>query len=255
MTLRTTTAASTDVSAATRDLESAHQTRQREVAEQHAAAEEAARNAQDEPDSESARAAALDQVIDSQAKRPPLYKKEQDDHIYSGLCPTFDYFFSRIVSRPLGDRFKAIEFFCGFRIFDPYHSKYLSRAEAFELIEKLAHYPVFNVGGEKIIIARLTHGWNAYHTNACGVVDNFGKTNDGMNNHAVITTWHYMLFLCIECEKGDDTCCRYCPNKHKECACYNGLKVWWEACEHAALVLPLSGSAEPVFSLSKSFFS
>ena len=98
----------------------------------------------------------------------------------------------------------------------------------------------------------MSHGWSAYHTNACCVVDNFGTTNDGINSHAAITTWHCRLFLRIECEKVDDRCCRYCPNKHKECACYNGLKVW---CALAALVLPSSGSAERVFSLSKSLFS
>ena len=248
-------AALEEVNALTRALDSAHLTPPHVIAVQRAAAAEAARNAEHALGREANREAAFDQVIESQAKRPPLSKKEWEAHIYSGLCPTFEYFFSRIVSGTQGDRFKLVEFFCGCRIFDPSRAKYLSRAEAFGLIEKLAYYPVFNVGGEESIISRLKHGWSAYHTCACCVVDNFVTTNNGINSHAAITTWHYRLFLRIECEKADDACCRYCPNKYKECACYDGLKVWWEACELAALVLPLSGSAERVISLSKSLFS
>ena len=55
----------------------------------------------------------------------------------------------------------------------------------------------------------------------------------------------------------DDTACRYCASTKKEsdCGCYDELKVWWEACELAALVLPSSGTAERVFSFAKNLFS
>ena len=37
--------------------------------------------------------------------------------------------------------------------------------------------------------------------------------------------------------------------------CYDDLKTWWDACEIASLVLPSSGTAERVFSLTKMLFS
>ena len=43
--------------------------------------------------------------------------------------------------------------------------------------------------------------------------------------------------------------------KESDCGCYDDLKVWWEACELAAIVLPSSGTAERVFSFAKNLFS
>ena len=123
------------------------------------------------------------------------------------------------------------------------------------MIDKLAHYPIFNRGGENSIIYRLKTGWDAYYKNARGVFTNFGKQKNGDEDHDAIATWHYRMFLRADSEKIDDISCRYCSNKEKCCSCYDNLKVWWEACELAALVLPSSGTAERVFSLSKMLFS
>ena len=57
----------------------------------------------------------------------------------------------------------------------------------------------------------------------------------------------------MDSEKSDDNYCRYCSYSYqkKGCPCYDyeGAKVWWEACELAALVLPSSATVERVFSL------
>ena len=42
--------------------------------------------------------------------------------------------------------------------------------------------------------------------------------------------------------------------KVQHCSCYNDAKVWWEACEMAALVLPSSGTSERVFSMLSNMF-
>ena len=252
---RPTRAASAGVSAATRALESAQQTRRREEAEQLAAAEEAARDAQNDAEREEARDSLLDKVIESQAKQPPRSKEEWEAHIHSGLCPAFEYLFKRLVAD--GDRHNIVEFFRGARIFDPSYAKTLSRTQAFELIDKMAHYHVFNQGGEQSIISRLKKNWSAYHKNACGTFADFGKTLGGKEDSSAITTWHYRMFLRVDVEEAGDNFCRYCPinRRAQGCACYEGLKVWWEACELAALVLPSSGTIERVFSLTKSLFN
>ena len=143
-----------------------------------------------------------------------------------------------------------MEFFRGARIFDPTHAKNLTREQAFNLIDKLAHYPIFNRGEENSIIYRLKTGWDAYYKNARGVFTNFGKQKNGDEDHDAIATWHYRMFLRADSEKIDDISCRYCSNKEKCCSCYDNLKVWWEACELAALVCCLHPELRSVYFLS-----
>eukprot|EP00985_Skeletonema_marinoi_P022283 scaffold14178_cov97-Skeletonema_marinoi.AAC.1 len=120
----------------------------------------------------------------------------------------------------------------------------LSRKDAFALIEKLDHYSIFRQGG----------GWNAYKQNDYFVVADFGKTKDGEKDVSHLT-WHYRMFLRIDEDEADDNHCRYCPKEARGCICYDDLKTWWDACEIASLVLPSSGTAERVFSLTKMLFS
>ena len=246
-------AAAAGVSAAVRALETPHRRRQREAAEQVAAAQIATAEAQINTDPEAARLAALESAVQSQSKRPPLTKQEWEAHIYTSLCPAFEHLFERFNEG--GDRYKSIEFFRGARIFNPTHARTLTRQQAFELIDKLKHYPIFNEGGDISIITKIKKGWSAYHQNAQHVFANFGKHQNGDKDTSSIATWHYRMYLRIDSEKCDDQICRYCPKKTKSCHCYDHLKVWWEACELATLVLPTSGTAERVFSLSNMLFS
>jgi len=152
-----------------------------------------------------------------------------------------------------GDRFAAVELFRAFRIFNPSYAKTLSREDAaFALIEKLDHYPIFRRGG---YVAKLKRGWNAYRQNASLVVADFGRSNDGKKDSSAILTWHYRMFLHTVKDEADDNHCRYCPRNTRGYACYDDLKTWWDACEIASLVLPSSGTAERVFSLTKMLFS
>ena len=72
-------------------------------------------------------------------------------------------------------------------------------------------------------------------------------------NDASILTWHYRNFLRIDEEYKSDfkpkSLCRYCGAKKGKCSCAKCLKVYWEAAQLLALVMPSSGAAERVFSL------
>ena len=151
-------AAAAGVNAAVRALETTHQRRQREAAELTAAAEAAAAASQQVADREAARLAALEAAVQSQANRPPLTKKGWEAHIFSGLCPAYEYLFVRLHEG--GYRYESMEFFRGARIFNPSYAKNLNRQQAFELIDKLHHYHILNVGEENFIISRLKKGWN-----------------------------------------------------------------------------------------------
>ena len=142
-------AAAEGVRDATRTLESAQQRRQREEREL-LELEEAANVAQAQADHEAATLAALENA--SRDSPFPLSKDQWTAHVYSGLCPAFNYFMERVAEGPDGDRFAAVELFRAFRIFNPSYAKTLSRKDAFALIEKLDHYPIFRQGGD----------WNAY---------------------------------------------------------------------------------------------
>ena len=144
-----------------RALESAQQHRHRE---QLQAAQEAAAQAEAESERDAAEEAALENSVSTQLARPPLTKKEWTAHIYSGICPAFEYFMERVACG--GDRFAATEIFQGARIFDPAHAKTLTREQVCALIDKLANYPIFAKGDDKSIIARLKKAWGAYRQNA-----------------------------------------------------------------------------------------
>mmetsp|Transcript_6250 Transcript_6250/g.11153 ORF Transcript_6250/g.11153 Transcript_6250/m.11153 type:complete len:173 (-) Transcript_6250:214-732(-) len=169
-----------------------------------------------------------------------------DTHTSTQDCAQFSsIFLERVVAG--GDRFKTVEFFRGARIFDPSYAKNLSREQAMDLIDKLGHYPVFSEVGDKNIVARLKKAWNAYHKNARSVLATFGKNKDGKKDSDVVVTWHYPMFLGIDSEKANGASYCHCTRSMRGCSCYENLKVWWEACELAALVLPSSATAERVF--------
>lgn len=114
---------------------------------------------------------------------------------------TRDFVLQRVAEGPGGDRFAAVELFRAFRIFNPSYAKTLSHKDAFALIEKLDHYPIFRKGG---YVAKLKKGWNAYKQNASFVVADFGKTKDGEKDKSAILTWHYRMFLRIDEDEADD---------------------------------------------------
>ena len=119
----------------------------------------------------------------------------------------------------------------------------------------MGSYPALIKGGQNSIVAQLKKAWPAYHKNALQVKANFGKGTKTDKDRSGITTWHYRTFLRIDSEVCDNAHWRYFTSRSKQCGCYDGLKVWWEACELAALVVPLSGTVEHVFSLANSLFS
>eukprot|EP00985_Skeletonema_marinoi_P023898 scaffold16184_cov139-Skeletonema_marinoi.AAC.1 len=63
----------------------------------------------------------------------------------------------RVAEGPGGDRFAAVELFRAFRIFNPSYAKTLSHKDAFALIEKLDHYPIFRKGGHVAKDGMLTN--------------------------------------------------------------------------------------------------
>ena len=87
------------------------------------------------------------------------------------------------------------------------------------------------------------------------VMSKFSKDMESDKDRSGITTWHYRMNLCIDPEVCYDDHCRYCANRDRYCDCYEGLKVWWEACELAALVVPSSAMVEFVFTLVNHLFS
>lgn len=249
---RPTRAASAGVSAATRALESVQQTRQREQQEAQAAAAEAAANAQVEAAREAARVAALEQALRDEANRPPLTPDEWRAEVMTGLLPAIEYIMDRISEG--GDRYDAMQFYSGARIFDPSYAKTLSRAQAFALIDKMSVYPIFNKDGDNSIINRLKKTWPAYYKNATQVQAKFGNNMREDKDKAGISTWHYRMSLRLGSELIDDVQCRYCTSGNRHCTCYNDAKVWWEACEMAALVLPSLGTSERAFSMLSNMF-
>ena len=249
---RPTRAAAAGVSNAVRALESVQAQRQREEREAQAAAAEAAASAQVEAEREAARVAALEQALRDEADRPPLTPDEWKAEVMTGLLPAIEYIMVRISEG--GDRYDAMQFYFGARIFDPSYAKTLSRAQAFALIDKMSVYPIFNKGGDNSIINRLKKTWSAYHKNASEVQAKFGNNMREGKDKAGISTWHYKMFLRLDTEVLDDAQCRYCTSGNKHCGCYNDIKVWWEACELAALVLPSSGTSERVFSMLSNMF-
>ena len=153
-----------------------------------------------------------------------------------------------------GDRHDAMQFYLGARIFDPSYAKTLNRTQAFELIDKMSVYPIFNKDGENSIINRLKKTWLSYHKNASEVKAKFSNDMRNGKDKAGISTWHYRMFLRLDSEVNDDMQCRYCTSGDQHCSCYNDAKVRWEACEMAALVLPSSGTSERVFSMLSNMF-
>lgn len=136
-------------------------------------------------------------------------------------------------------------------IMNPAKAKTLHRNEAFELINKLAKYPIFNVNnGNGTLVDRMKRAWEQYKVNAREVSATFDKDGKGDVDKNAITTWHYRMSLRADIEKIEDNACRYCTNNNRGCDCYDKIKVWWEACELLALVLPSSGTSERVFSFA-----
>ncbi|KAK1740971.1 hypothetical protein QTG54_008223 [Skeletonema marinoi] len=101
--------------------------------------EEAANAAQAQADHEAETLAALENA--ARDSPFPLSKDQWTAH--------------RVAEGPGGDRFAAVELFRAFRIFNPSYAKTLSHKDAFALIEKLDHYPIFRKGG---YVAKLKKG-------------------------------------------------------------------------------------------------
>ncbi len=246
-------AASAGVAAAVRAQESAQARRAREEREAREAAEQAAADAAADAAREAARLESLEKALDESSKNPPLNKDDWYAHILTGLLPAIQYIFSR--TNEGGDRFDTMEVFRGALIMNPAKAKTLNRNEAIALINKLGKYPIFNVdNGNGSIIDRMKDSWDAYHRNAMEVTATFDKDGHGHVDKNAITTWHYRMSLRADTEKIEDPACRYCTNNSSGCDCYDELKVWWEACELLALLLPSSGTSERVFSFANSLF-
>ena len=166
--------------------------------------------------------------------------------------PALEYFFER-VNVESGDRFSLVEFFRGARVFDPAYAASHTLQECLELIDKLKHYPILTCG-EDSIIDRMKRGLRAYRQNARQV-----KTpSDFSKSKNAILTWNYRLFLRLDDENKADHLrkeCRYCGKRNRSCRCNKNLRAWWEAAELVALVMPLSGAAERVFSLASNLLS
>ena len=231
---RPTRAAAAGVSDAVRALESVQARRQREEQEAaQAAAAEAAANAQVEAEREAARVAALERALQNETDRPPLTPEAWRAEVMTGLLPAVEYIMDRISEG--GDRHDAMQFYFGARIFDPSYAKTLNRAQAFALIDKMSVYPIFNKDGDNSIINRLKKTWPSYYKNASEVKAKFGNDMRDNKDKAGISTWHYRMSLRLDSELNDDMQCRYCTSGNQHCSCYNDAKVWWEACEMAAL--------------------
>lgn len=245
-------AASEGVTAAVRAQESAQARRAREERERQEA-EEAAAAAAEDAAREAARLEALEKASDESSKNPPLDKDSWYAQLFTGLLPAIQYIFSR--TNEGGDRFDSMEVFRGSMIMNPAKAKTLNRNEAYALINKLRKYPIFNVdNGNGTVIERLKDAWDLYKMNADEVSATFDKDGKGDVDKNAITTWHYRLNLRADTEKVEDASCRYCTNNKRGCDCYDKVKVWWEACELLALVLPSSGTSERVFSFASNLW-
>ena len=145
------------------------------------------------------------------------------------------------------------EFFRGAQVFDPFFAASVDYNVGLTLIEKMRGYHILNQG-EDTIIDKLKRGWRAYRENARRVVKAFDYSKD----KAAILSWQYQLFLRLEEENTVDLRrgeCRYCNCRSRNCRCNSNLRVWWEAAQLAALVMPSSGAAERVFSLLNNLFT
>ena len=216
-------------------LESPQARAQREARE---AAQEAAAHAQQDADREAAREAALEEAARAQASCPPLSYDAWHSSIDKNLSRGYKYFLQRIQEG--GDRHNLVEFYDGARIFNPACAKTLSDQDAFVLIEKLGNYPTLRVVGDGSIIAQLKRTWKAYKEEAIRVETDFGKDFKIEKDRRGITTWHYRWFLRLGLVTDE---------------VLSSSKVWWEACELCALVVPTSGAVERVFSFLNRLFT
>ena len=102
------------------------------------------------------------------------------------------------------------------------------------------------------MVARLKRGWSAYRQNCVRVHSMFDFKRDS----SAILSWNYQAFLRLDDEYAEDHSrrrCRYCGTTSRTCGCNGNLRVWWEAAEAMALVVPSSAAAERVFSLANNF--
>lgn len=121
----------------------------------------------------------------------------------TGLGPEIQYVLERISEG--GDRYDAIQFCFGARIFDPKCEKTLTTSQAHALINKMATYPIFNKGGANSIIARLKRTCPAYHKSVSQVAANFGNDMRNTKHRSRISEWKYRMSLCLETEVLNDS--------------------------------------------------
>ena len=220
--------------------------------QQEAEAERAILRAEEQEAREAAIAARLQAEAAAQAEHIPTTVDEWNAHIASGVAGAIHYFHSRVMVEG-GDRFALAEFFRGAQVFDPFFAASVDYNVGLELIEKMRGYHILNQGDDTII-DKLKRGWRAYRVNANRVAKAFDYSKD----KAAILSWHYQHFLRLDEENTVDLRrgeCRYCACKGRNCRCNGNLRVWWEAAQLAALVMPSSGAAERVFSLVNNLFN
>jgi hypothetical protein len=219
---------------------------------------EAARNRREqrmlrEQEKEAEEAARIIALEAQAAEAPPLTMDEWTAHITSGLAPAIHYFSSRLFDSD-GDRFKTMELFDGASLMDPHIAKTKSREEAFEMLEKLRHYPILDMPGEDNIVDSLKASWAAYRDAATRVI----TKKDYNDDNSAILTWHYRQSILRPKAKKEDMDagkCRFCNSTSGRCKCHKQLDCWWKAAKLLALVMPSSGAAERVFSLLNNLFN
>ena len=151
------------------------------------------------------------------------------------MMPAIEYFLSRI-NDPSGDRYKLAQIFRAARLFNPNYVAMISYQEGISLIDNFKYFPLFNEG-EDSIVARLKRGWGAYRKNCVRVHSTFNFKKD----KSAVLSWNYQAFLRLDDEYAEDHSrrrCRYCGTTSQRCGCNGNLRVWWEAAEVMALVVP-----------------
>jgi hypothetical protein len=85
---------------------------------------------------------ASEREVQRQSDNPPLNEADWNSHIAKYLLPVVRYIFTRFQEG--GDRYEAVAFYRGARVFNPTFAKTISLVAANHRIEKLKHCPCLN---------------------------------------------------------------------------------------------------------------
>ena len=99
------------------------------------------------------------------------------------------------------------------------------------------------------MVARLKRGWSVYRQNCVRVHSIFNFKRDSYS----VLSWAYQAFLRLDDEYAEDHSrrrYRYYGATSQTCGCNGNLRVWWEAAEAMALVVPSLAATERVFLLA-----